>query len=247
MFRFNIPGLCRCKRTWRAHGALHRHAPSPAIAAHSGVPINAHTATDPESMPERPGERARPMRTDAQRNRRALLDAARKIFQRDGLAAQMDDIAEQAGLGVGTLYRHFPSKDALIEVMIQERLDWLLESAQAAVRAEDPWVALSGFVWQLASFEDRGMVDILTAYHARFDASGASKAALMMDSLGAVVARAQATGQMRSDVSAQDFMVALCGIGKMIEPGSDDGEGRWRRLVSVILDGLRQSTAQPAP
>lgn len=189
------------------------------------------------------------MRADAQRNRRVLLEAARKIIQRDGLAAQMDDIAGQAGLGIGTLYRHFPTKDVLIEVMIQERLDWLLESAQAAARAEDPWVALSNFVWQLASFEaeDRGMVDILTAYHARFDATGASKAASMMDSLGAVVARAQATGRMRSDVTAQDVMVAVCGIGKMIEPGSHDGEGRWRRLVGVILDGLRPSTAQPAP
>src|SRR5437016_12048256 len=79
----------------------------------------------PAPLPHDSDGRARPMRADALRNRRVLLDAARAVFQRDGLAAQMDDIAACARLGVGTLYRHFPTKEALIEVMIQERVDRL--------------------------------------------------------------------------------------------------------------------------
>jgi AcrR family transcriptional regulator len=190
-------------------------------------------------LPDQAGAPARPRRADALRNRRALLDAARTVFQRDGLAAQMDHIANCAGLGVGTLYRHFPTKEALIEVLIQERLDRLMASVRAAAQADRPWDGVTELVWQLATFEaeDRGMVDILAGYDARSADSDASMAALM-GSLGSVVARAQADGAMRQDVSAQDVLVAVCGIGKMMRPGDDDTE-RWRRLVSIILDGLR--------
>ncbi len=179
------------------------------------------------------------MRADALRNRRALLDSARTIFQRDGLAAQMDDIAACAGLGVGTLYRHFPTKDALIEVMIQERVDRLMASARTAGQADNPWAAVTELVWQLATFEaeDRGMVDILADYETH-SADTAASMAVLMDSLDSVVARAQAAGAMRHDVSAEDVVVAVCGIGKMMRPGADDGTARWRRLVSIILDGL---------
>jgi len=182
---------------------------------------------------------ARPLRADALRNRALLLDAARTVFQRDGLSAQMDAIAETAGLGVGTLYRHFPTKEALIAVVVEERFARLVSSARAALGATDPWEALAGLVWDIATFEadDRGMVDILTDSSIQRDGTDVSMADLM-DCLSAVVARAQAAGQMRRDVSAEDVLAAVCGVGKMMAP-EDDGAGRWRRLVSIILDGLR--------
>jgi AcrR family transcriptional regulator len=202
--------------------------------------MDVETAQYPAPPNEDSGARVRPLRADALRNRALLLDAARAVFQRDGLAAQMDVIAETAGLGVGTLYRHFPTKEALIAVLVQERLDRLVTSAEAATRAEDPWEAVSSLVWDLATFEaeDRGMADILTESSAQLELPDGPMTALM-DSLSTVVASAQAAGQMRNDVSAQDVLVAVCGVGKMMALGSDDGDGRWRRLVSVILDGLR--------
>jgi AcrR family transcriptional regulator len=200
--------------------------------------------TSPESALARGcAARARPQRADARRNRVLLLEAARTVFQRDGLAAQMDAIAVQAGLGVGTLYRHFPTRATLIAVLIQERMERLgASAAKAAAQAGDPWAAVEGLVWHIAAFEaeDRGIVDILADEDPRSAPSEASMAALM-DVMDTVVARAQAAGAMRCDISALDVVTAVCGIGKMMRPGADD-DARWRRLVDVILDGLRRPT-----
>jgi len=185
---------------------------------------------------------AAPRRADAVRNRQAILAAARAVFRRDGLAAQMDAIAEAAGLGVGTLYRHFPTREALIAVLIQERQERLLASAAAAARLDDPWAAVTDLVWQLATFEaeDRGMADILAEQYTRTGRAAPGMAALL-EHLGAVMARAQAAGAMRQDVSAEDVVFAVCGVGKMMRP--DDDPGRWQRLVGVFLDGLRGAAA----
>jgi AcrR family transcriptional regulator len=185
----------------------------------------------------------RPLRADALRNRAILLEAAGTVFQRDGLATQMDAIATEAGLGVGTLYRHFPTRAALIAVLIQEGLQRLGASAEAAAQVEDPWAAVEGLVWQFAAFEaeDRGLLDILADDEPRSAPAEASMAALM-DRLATLVARAQAAGAMRADISAVDVVTAVCGIGKMMRPGTDDDAARGRRLVGVILDGLRTAT-----
>ena len=195
------------------------------------------------ALTKEPAARERPLRADARRNRALLLEAARTVFQRDGLATQMDAIAAEAGLGVGTLYRHFPTRAALIAVLIQERLERLGASAEAAAQADDPWAAFEGLVWQMATFEaeDRGIVDILADEDSRSAPAEASAAALM-DNLAAVVSRAQKAGAMRADISALDVVTVVCGIGKMMRPGANDDAGRWRRLVGVILDGLRTPT-----
>jgi AcrR family transcriptional regulator len=205
--------------------------------------------TPHEPTPDRaPAACARAQRADAKRNLALLLQAARTVFERDGLAAQMDAIAAEAGLGVGTLYRHFPTRKALIAVLIQERLERLVASAEAAASAGEAWAGVEGIVWQLATFEaeDRGMVDILADEDPRSAPARASMAALM-DHLGTVVARAQAAGAMRGDISATDVVIAVCGIGKMMRPGADDDPARWRRLVGVILDGLRTSAGDRRP
>ena len=183
-----------------------------------------------------------PRRADAVRNREAILVAARAVFRRDGLAAQMDAIAEAAGLGVGTLYRHFPTREALIAVLIEEHQQRLLASAAAAARLADPWAAVADLVWQLATFEaeDRGIADILADEYTRAGRAAASMTTFM-EYLAAVMVRAQAAGAMRQDVSAEDVVFAVCGVGKMMRP--DDDPGRWQRLVGVFLDGLRAPAA----
>jgi len=187
------------------------------------------------------------MRADAVRNRKALLQAAREVFQRDGLAAQMDVVADTAGLGVGTLYRHFPTKEVLLAVLVQEHLGRLTARAEAAAQAEDPWEAVARLVWAFASFEaeDRGMLDILTQSAAQPDGAQAAIAALMAR-LRAVVARAQSAGKMRRDVSAQDVLVAVCGVGKITALASEDDPQRWKRLIDVFLSGLHVPTIASA-
>ena len=199
-------------------------------------------APHPTRSPDHGPARARPMRADALRNRALLLEAARLVFRRDGLAAQMDAVAETAGLGVGTLYRHFPTKEALIAVLVQERLERLTAAVEEAVGVEDAWQGVAGLIWALATFEaeDQGMVDILTDSAAR-PAEVDVAMARVLDGLRAAVARAQAAGQMRRDVTAEDVLYAVCGVGKMMTPGADDREQRWRRLVNIVVDGLRLS------
>ena len=151
-------------------------------------------------------------------------------------------LAAEAGLGVGTLYRHFPTREALIDVLIAERLERLLTSTQTAVNDVDPWAAVEDLVWRFAAFEaeDRGMADILAEQYTRTGRAAPGMAALL-EHLGAVMARAQAAGAMRQDVSAEDVVFAVCGVGKMMRP--DDDPGRWQRLVGVFLDGLRGAAA----
>jgi AcrR family transcriptional regulator len=187
------------------------------------------------------------LRADAVRNRTVLLRAAREVFQRDGLAAQMDVVADTAGLGVGTLYRHFPTKEVLLAVLVEEHLGRLTAGAEAAAQAEDPWEAVARLVWAFASFEaeDRGMLDILTQSAAQPDGAQAAITALMAR-LRAVVARAQTAGKMRPDVSAHDVLVAVCGVGKMTALASEDDPQRWKRLIDVFLGGLRVPTVATA-
>ncbi|MBV9173211.1 MAG: TetR/AcrR family transcriptional regulator [Chloroflexi bacterium] len=187
----------------------------------------------------------RPLRADAQRNRARMLEAARTVFQRDGLAAQMDAIAAEAGLGVGTLYRHFPTREALIDVLIAERMQQLLASAESAANKVDPWAAVEDLLWRFAAFEadDRGMADILSDYRARAMDVPDAPVAAFMERLSAAVARAQSAGAMRADISAMDVLTAVCGLGKMVGPASSNDPDQWRRLVGVLLDGLQRPTS----
>lgn len=228
-------------------GTLRRGAPRAGPpAARRAAPIERVTETtiDPpsETGMATPARRARCLRADAIRNRALVLAAARTVFQRDGLAAPMDDIAAQAGLGVGTLYRHFPTKEALIAVMVEERQALLLDSARAAAKATDPWEGLQALVWRLATFEaeDRAIADVLV--DAQKGPEFGQLATELLTVLSALVTRAQAAGQMRNDVSAQDTLTAVCLIGKLMEAGAEDGSGRWQRLVRVLLDGLRANS-----
>ncbi|MBV9546614.1 MAG: TetR/AcrR family transcriptional regulator [Chloroflexi bacterium] len=191
---------------------------------------------------------SRALRADAQRNRARMLDAARTVFQRDGLSAQMDAIAAEAGLGVGTLYRHFPTREALIDVLIAERLEQLVASAVSATENADAWAAVEDLLWRFAAFEaeDRGMADILSDYRSRAMDSPDAPVAAFMDYLSAAIARAQSSGEMRSDVSAMDVLTAVCGLGKMVGPASATDPDQWRRLMGVLVDGLRRRTQEPA-
>jgi AcrR family transcriptional regulator len=189
------------------------------------------------------GERVRATRADAVRNRAALLAAARAVFREQGLAAQMDDIAARAGLGVGTLYRHFPTRDALLEVMTLERHHRVLGEARAALLAADPWEGLSAFLWRLAEWEaeDRAIVDVLLDAERRLDVTPFY--AELRGLVDTLAGRAQAAGQMRTDVSGMDAVTAICTLaqGHRDDPRGDrDGDrDGWQRLVRVLLDGLR--------
>jgi AcrR family transcriptional regulator len=203
------------------------------------------TATTPPAA----GARTRLLRADAVRNRTALLEAAHAVLRERGLATQMDDVAARAGLGVGTLYRHFPTKEALLDVVVRERHQTIVDAARAALRAPDPWEGFTSFLWRVAEMEaeDRTVTDLMLDAHGRVDPAPFYQE--VSKAMRSLTRRARRAGAMRKDVSGEEAVMAVCAIGKHLRAGSGmpgagaGGADSWRRLVRVIVDGMRA----PAP
>jgi AcrR family transcriptional regulator len=189
-----------------------------------------------------PSPAARPLRRDAELNRRRVLDAARAVFATRGLVASLDDVAHHAGLGVGTVYRRFPEKDALVEALFEERIRELVDLAERAATEVDPWDAvvrfLTGACERMAA--DRGLRDaVLCAEHGR---SGLALArAELGPRLQELVRRARCAGRLRPDVETSDLVVLLKSVHVL-----DVGEA-WRRQLAIALDGLCTARRHPTP
>ncbi|MBB4686073.1 TetR/AcrR family transcriptional regulator [Amycolatopsis jiangsuensis] len=187
-----------------------------------------------------PAAAARPLRRDAERNRRRILEAAREVFGRRGLEATLDDVAQHAGLGVGTVYRRFPSKEHLVEAMFAERLDAMADLAQQALQVPDPWQGFVGFVWQTVELHshDRGLREVMlsTAFgHERV----AEAKARMVPLITQLVERAQASGQLRADVVPTDLTLLHQMVGAVSEYIGHVEPHVWRRCLALLIDGLR--------
>jgi AcrR family transcriptional regulator len=179
---------------------------------------------------------ARPLRADARRNRERILKAARSVFAKYGREAQMDDVARRAKLGVGTLYRHFPTKDALLQALAQDKFDRLQRAACDALEVEDAWQAFAGFI--------RGAADQMAADRALYeavqhtDARDAAERAGLRGSLQTLIARGQSAGAVRADLTVDDIPMFMCALGSAIAMACGD-DARWRRHLELALDGLR--------
>ena len=181
----------------------------------------------------------RSLRADARRNREAVLTAASRLFAEEGVEAQMPDIAKLAGVGVGTVYRHFPTKDDLIAAIVGERFELLAEKARECLAMEDPWTGMSEFIRFSAhtQADDRGLCDITGL---RADLTGAAaEAAGMPELLDQLVRRAQRDGSLRRDLTWEDVPMISCGLGSATRQQIGPATGRWPRLVEIVIDGLR--------
>ncbi|HTD80231.1 MAG TPA: helix-turn-helix domain-containing protein, partial [Chloroflexota bacterium] len=135
-------------------------------------------------------------RADARRNHEAVLNAAKKLFADQGLEAQMPDVAAAANVGVGTVYRHFPTKEDLIAALVAERFERLAASAREAIEAEDPWQGFSEFIWFAAQIQadDRGLCEVMGSRPDLMD--GAARAAGLPELCEKLVKRAQRAGAL---------------------------------------------------
>ena len=178
-------------------------------------------------------------RADARRNRAKVLDAARAEFARHGLDAQMDEIARRAGVGVGTVYRHFPTKEDLLEALAEARFEALAGAAREALDAEDPWEGFVNFMTYSARVmaEDRSLSEAMGS-RAEMCANAAEHAGLE-ELTAEVVARAQASGQLRADAVPTDVPALVCGIGRAVNATDGKPTMSWERYLAIILAGLR--------
>ncbi len=183
----------------------------------------------------------KPLRADARRNRERVLKAARLVFAEHGREAQMDDVARRAGVGVGTVYRHFPTKEALVQALALDLFEGLVRGAREALQIEDPWEAFTHALWTggnlLAS--DRAFTEI--ASMAEMPITPELQTELNGIFLE-LVRRAQAAGQLREDIVLDDIPMVMCGIGMATAKPHCCPEA-WRRHLAIVIDGLRATNA----
>jgi len=202
--------------------------------AGAGTPVAAVGSTEVETSA---GGRAH--RSDFVRNRSRILEAADQLFGSHGLAVTVDEIARTAGIGVGTIYRHFPTKEALFEAIVLRHFDRLVSSIRAVAESESPAETLFGCLSQLVAqaVDKRDLADALAGAGIDIkEASGDLKWQLEA-ALEHLLVRAQEQGSIRRDVSMTDVMALVAGSCLSAErPG---GDGSPLRMLAVVCDGLR--------
>jgi AcrR family transcriptional regulator len=185
---------------------------------------------------------ARPQRADAQRNRARILEAAEVVFAADGIEVPVDIIAVKAGVGVGTLYRHFPTKERLCEAILLERLAALTVDAQSLAEAEDPASAFFGFLEHIVE-QGAAKRDLLVAVMGaglEFDEKAAEVKDGLREAIGVLLERAQAVGAVRPDVTA-DMVVSL--VGATCQAAAHSIGAPACDLLAIVCDGLRPQGA----
>jgi len=190
-------------------------------------------------------DQPRRLRADAARNRARLLQVAYETFAAEGLSVPIDEIARRAGLGAGTVYRHFPTKESLYRAIVADRVQRIVDSARALLAADDPGQALQTFLTVMVEqgATDQGMVDALAGIG--FDIAQAAPDAerSFMDVLGELLARAQQAGTVRAYIDVQDVKTLLVGCQAMQRYSGD--RDQTRRMVQIMTNGLANPGAQP--
>lgn len=189
-------------------------------------------------MPSEPP--SRPLRRDAQLNRERIVDSAREVFAVRGIAATLDDVAHRAGVGVGTVYRRFPTKEALLQAAFEERLDQHAKEIQVALRAPTGWVGLVRFLHRAAEIlaANRGIRDIvLGADLGRRDFEQMRRRIFPM--VEQLVERARAEGTLRPDFTAGDVPMLLMMVSEVAHHSRDVRPDAYARYMRLLIDGLR--------
>jgi AcrR family transcriptional regulator len=188
------------------------------------------------------------LRRDAEANRRRILAAGAEAFAEHGLDVPVDEIARRASVGMGTLYRRFPTKSALVEAIFEEHLDRLAALAGEALRDDDPWRALAGFLEQTVALqaENRGFAAIV-AVHLRDEQLLAGARRRVTPLVAELVGRAQAAGVLRPDIVHEDISVLFWTSARVVDATRDVAPEFWRRYLALALDGLRPQGATPLP
>jgi AcrR family transcriptional regulator len=208
--------------------------------------------TPTAEAPVKAPQAQRTLRADARRNRVAVLAAAKGLFAEQGLDAQMPDIANAAKVGVGTVYRHFPTKDDLIEALVAERFARIAERGQEALEQaeDDPWEAFCEFMRYSIDLQanDRGLSQVMSSrpdvmeQHAKESGTFATSEKLLK--------LAQRSGSLRKDAEVEDIPMIICGLGHVTSAASAGKMApgmSWERFLAIVLDGLRAPGSRKLP
>ncbi len=189
---------------------------------------------------------AKPMRADAQRNHEKILRAAEEIFALDGVMVPIDIVAERAGVGIGTLYRHFPTKESLYEAIVLTRLNELLKTADEFIEdaTAEPGAALGAFLREFArqASEKRDLFEALDQAGIDIKSRFAERVDELVTRIDVLRKRAVASGAVRSDVETHDIMNLISGTCHAAAHSSANDDG-LQRLVSIVIAGIQPTTS----
>jgi AcrR family transcriptional regulator len=182
----------------------------------------------------------RPLRRDAERNRQRILKAASEVFTERGLDVSLDEVARHAGVGVGTVYRRFRTKEELVEALFVDRIEEVAALAEEAAQAEDPWSGLACFMEQAA---DKLAGDLGLRQMMMFATYGGDRCWYARQRnqplVTRLVERAQAAGQLRSDLTPTDIPFIVFVLTDAAQFAKRTNPDIWRRYLTLVLDGLR--------
>lgn len=190
----------------------------------------------------------RPLRADAERNRARIIEAAREVFAERGLHASLDDVADRAGVGVGTVYRRFADKNELIDAIFEDKIAEVAEHAQKALEHEDPWEGFVSFFSAISAEQatNRGLKEaLLTEDEGR--ARVARARAKIEPVVTELVERAKDSGRLRPDFDPLDVPLLHKMIGDLADSTRTGGPDYWRRALQIVIDGLAASRDTPTP
>jgi AcrR family transcriptional regulator len=193
-----------------------------------------------EARPERR------VRADAQRNLEGLLKAAMVVFAASGVDAPVREIAEKAGVGIGTVYRHFPQRSDLVAAVFRHEVDACAEAAPLLAAAHPPGEALAQWMQRYAGFiaAKRGLASALHSGDPTFDTLPAYFQKRLHPALRLLLESAAAAGEARSDVDAEELLSA---VARLCMAAQDNGPDHARRMVSLLTDGLRYGASRKTP
>jgi AcrR family transcriptional regulator len=180
------------------------------------------------------------VRSDAQRNHARVLEAAHEVFAERGLKVSVDEVARAAGVGVGTLYRRFETRERLLAAVIEERLDSLVDELEAGLPGATAWERFAAAAGALAerTAVDRCLVETLQATEELQPLAEEARRRVRA-AIAPLVADAQRAGDLRGDVSADDVLALTAIAARLPEARLREEPDVWRRYLSVVLDGLR--------
>ncbi|MGW1727787.1 TetR/AcrR family transcriptional regulator [Streptomyces sp. NPDC002306] len=190
----------------------------------------------------------KPLRRDAQRNRDAIVAAARTAFAEQGLGASLEGIAREAGVAIGTLYRHFPTRLDLVESLFNAKYTELLTAAEEAVAMDDAWEGFCRYLEKLCELQacDRAFNDLISA-RLPLHAAGREMYERAKELSNLLLHNAQEQGSLRGDVTAQDIAFVIWSQAGIIQATRTIAPRAWRRHLYLMLDAFRAGCAHELP
>jgi AcrR family transcriptional regulator len=203
----------------------------------------AMTTPDTTGQPAKTG-----LRVDAERNRQRIVAAAREVFGELGLEAPIDEIARRAGVGVGTLYRRYPTRGDLIAAAFEAKMAAYAEAARKALADPDPWSGFCGYAKDICAMQagDRGFTDVLTMTFPAAKRFEADRGRAYADFVQ-LIDRAKAAGKLRTDFVPEDMPLFLMANAGVLAATADAAPESWHRLIGFLLQACAATAAQPLP